>query len=251
MIKRRKSESEREIPISFVTGKDKATGKDKDKDKDKFKDKDGNTRAQGGGVSAVSDADKARLLDEQEAGPASEEETAGAEILEGAGVTTTELERAGEKGKEKNLAQDYLEHLQRLQAEFANYRKRALKELRESCDSGKAEVICKLLPVLDDFERALESLRSHGGNQEALQGVQLIYEKLRSILQAEGLEHLQCRGQQFDPNLHEAIVVTRVKEGGDGKILRDFEKGYTFKGKLIRPSKVEVAQADDEGADRG
>lgn len=122
--------------------------------------------------------------------------------------------------------------------------------MRESCDSGKAELACKLLPVLDDFERALESLEPDAGSREVLKGVRLIYEKLRSILQSEGLEHLQCMGQQFDPNVHEAVVVTRVNDGEDGRVLRDFEKGYAFKGKLIRPSKVEVAKVEEEDAGR-
>jgi molecular chaperone GrpE len=234
MIRRKNPESGREIPISFVSRKD------------------AEKQAQAEEQLAVSEADRARLLDEQEAGPASGIEPApGAELLEGTGVTAAELEEARPKGKERDLAQEYLEHLQRLQAEFANYRKRALKEMRESCDSGKAELACKLLPVLDDFERALESLEPDAGSREVLKGVRLIYEKLRSILQSEGLEHLQCMGQQFDPNVHEAVVVTRVKEGDDGRILRDFEKGYVFKGKLIRPSKVEVAQVEDEDAGRG
>ncbi len=234
MIKRKKPESEREIPISFVSRADKQARTE---------------RQAAEGRSPASEANKARLLDEQEAGSVASIEAA-AELLEGTGVTETETGEARPVGKERAQAQEYLDHLQRLQAEFANYRKRTLKELRESCDSGKAELACKLLPVLDDFERALESIRPDTGNQEALKGVRLIYEKLRSVLQAEGLEHLTCAGQQFDPNVHEAVVVTRVDDGKDGRILRDFEKGYAFKGKLIRPSKVEVAQVEEDDAGR-
>ena len=235
-MKRKKPESGREIPISFAprAGRDKqAEGK------------------AAGDTSAASEADKARLLDEQEVGAAAGIELPQeAELLEGTGVTEAEVEEVRPEGRERGLADEYLEHLQRLQAEFANYRKRALKEMRESCDSGKAELVCKLLPVVDDFERALESLTPDKCNQETLKGVRLIYEKLRSVLQAEGLEHLECAGRQFDPNVHEAVVVTRVKEGQDGRVLRDFEKGYAFKGKLIRPSKVEVAQVEENDAGR-
>ena len=235
MIKRKKPESEREIPISFVSRADRQARTERQAAEDR---------------SPASEADKARFLDEQEAGSVAGIEPAAAELLEGTGVTEAETGEARPGGKERAQAQEYLDHLQRLQAEFANYRKRTLKELRESCDSGKAELACKLLPVLDDFERALESIKPAAGNQEALKGVRLIYEKMRSVLQAEGLEHLQCAGQQFDPNVHEAVVVTRVDEGKDGKILRDFEKGYAFKGKLIRPSKVEVAQVEEDDAGR-
>ena len=151
--------------------------------------------------------------------------------------------------EEENLAQEYLDHLQRLQAEFANYRKRAQKELIEAYDHAKAELICKLLPVIDDLERAVESLDSSCNSEEALKGVKLIYAKLKFALQAEGLEAIQCRGKRFDPNLHEAVVVTKVKEGADNEIIKDFQKGYTFKGKLVRPSKVEVAQIESDQGD--
>ena len=238
MMKRKKPESGREIHISFPS----RAGKDKQSEAEERASED---------APSTSEADKARLLDEQEAGSAAD---AGAppeaELLEGTGVTQVEVEEVRPEGRERGLANEYLEHLQRLQAEFANYRKRTSKEMRESCDSGKAELVCKLLPVVDDFERALESLTPDACNQESLKGVRLIYEKLRSVLQAEGLEHLECAGQQFDPNVHEAVVVTRVKEGQDGRVLRDFEKGYAFKGKLIRPSKVEVAQVEEDDAGR-
>jgi len=151
--------------------------------------------------------------------------------------------------EEENLAQEYLDHLQRLQAEFANYRKRAQKELIEAYDHAKAELICKLLPVIDDLERAVESLDSSCNSEEALKGVKLIYAKLKFALQAEGLEAIQCRGKRFDPNLHEAVVVTQVNEGADNEIIKDFQKGYTFKGKLVRPSKVEVAQIESDQGD--
>jgi len=241
MMKRKKPESGREIPISFLS----RAGANKEARPERRGAED---------LAPASEADKLRLLDEQEAGSATGVEHAGNELLEGTGVTEAETApeetKAKPAGKERGLAEEYLEHLQRLQAEFANYRKRALKEMRESCDSGKAELVCKLLPVLDDFERALESLKPGAGNQEALKGVRLIYEKLRSVLQAEGLEHLECEGRQFDPNVHEAVVVTRVEEGEDGRILKDFQKGYSFKGKLIRPSKVEVAKVKEEDAGR-
>jgi molecular chaperone GrpE len=195
------------------------------------------------------DAERTRLLEEQESGSAqSQAYPDEAEMLEGTeaalDVDALDLSETAGAGRERGLAEEYLEHLQRLQAEFANYRKRALKEIRESCDAGKAELTCKMLPVLDDFERALANLKPDCSGDEALKGVTLIYEKLRSILEAEGLESLRCEGEIFDPHVHEAVVVTRVEDGKEGEILQDFQKGYVFKGKLIRPSKVQVAQVE-------
>jgi molecular chaperone GrpE len=151
--------------------------------------------------------------------------------------------------EERNLAQEYLDHLQRLQAEFANYRKRAQREIFEAYDYAKAELICKLLPVMDDLERAIENLDSNCNNEETLKGVRLIYGKLKSALEAEGLEAIECKGKRFDPNFHEAVVVTKVREGADSEIIKDFQKGYTFKGRLVRPSKVEVKQIQSDQGD--
>ncbi|MFH0777749.1 MAG: nucleotide exchange factor GrpE [Candidatus Eisenbacteria bacterium] len=154
-----------------------------------------------------------------------------------------------DRAEEKNLVQEYLDHLQRVQAEFANYRKRVQRELSESYDYGKTELICRLLPVVDDLERALENLGPGCDDDEALKGVKLIYDKLRSTLQGEGLEQIECKGEMFDPNLHEAVMVTRSDEGCDGEIVRDLSKGYRFKGKVIRPSRVEVRQIRADSGD--
>ncbi len=149
----------------------------------------------------------------------------------------------------KDEAREYLERLQRVQAEFANYKKRVQREMLESYDYAKGELICRLLPVMDDLERAIESLAPGCENDEAAKGVKLIYEKLKNTLQAEGVEPIECKGRAFDPNLHEAVMVTKVEEGEDSTVVKDFQKGYTYKGKLIRPSKVEVTQVQTDSGD--
>lgn len=212
-------------------------------------------RAGDGSSPSVGEEQKTRPADEERAvRDKSQREQVPLEEKVGdiASADTSEVEVGKEIEKqieeEKNLAQEYLDHLQRLQAEFANYRKRAQKELVEAYDYAKGELACKLLPVIDDLERAIESLDSNCSSEETLKGVKLIYGKLKSTLQAEGLEAIQCKGTRFDPNLHEAVVVTKVREGADNEIIKDFQKGYTFKGRLVRPSKVEVAQIEsDEG----
>ncbi|KPJ61035.1 MAG: hypothetical protein AMJ46_03405 [Latescibacteria bacterium DG_63] len=151
--------------------------------------------------------------------------------------------------EERDVEQEYLEQLQRVQAEFANYRKRVQRQMVEAYDHAKSELICRLLPVMDDMERAIESLRPNCQNDDAAKGVKLIYEKLSSILQAEGVEPIECKGMAFDPNFHEAVMVARVEEGEDSTVVKDFQKGYTYKGKLIRPSKVEVTQLQTDSGD--
>jgi molecular chaperone GrpE len=149
----------------------------------------------------------------------------------------------------KGEAREYLEQLQRVQAEFANYKKRVQREMLESYDYAKGELICRLLPVMDDLERAIESLAPNCENDDAAKGVKLIYEKLKSTLQTEGVAPIECKGELFDPNFHEAVMVTKVEEGEDSRVVKDFQKGYTYKGKLIRPSKVEVTQLQTDSGD--
>jgi molecular chaperone GrpE len=165
------------------------------------------------------------------------------------GQAVAEEEAEAEAENKKDLAAEYLEQLQRVQAEFANYRKRVQREMLEAYDYAKSELVCKLLPVLDDMERAIESLPPDCGNDEAAKGVKLIYDKLKSTLKAEGVEAIECKGKTFDPNFHEAVMVTRVDDGEDCTVVKDFQKGYTYKGKLIRPSKVEVTQLQNDSGE--
>ncbi len=131
-----------------------------------------------------------------------------------------------------------MERLQRLQAEFQNYRKRVEKENMELSSFIKSQLIYKLLPVIDDFSRMF----NHGDEEDLkiINGSEAIYRKLLSILQDEGLETIQTVGRTFDPYLHEAVLVESGAEGEDDQIIEEWEKGYMFKSKLLRPAKVKV-----------
>lgn len=135
---------------------------------------------------------------------------------------------------------EYVEQLQRLQAEFRNYKRRVEKEWAEVSSGAKSEFVIKLLPALDDFKRLL----NHHNDEEpcSVGGVRLIYQKLIKILTDEGLEHIDTVGGEFNPDMHEAIGVQETGEDQDGKIVEEWESGYTFSGKLIRPSKVRVGK---------
>ncbi len=141
-------------------------------------------------------------------------------------------------GREKET--EYVEQLQRLQAEFQNYKRRVEKEWADVSSGAKGDFIAKLLPALDDFKRLL----NHHRDQEPCPtgGVRLIYQKLIKILTDEGLEHIDAVGEEFNPDFHEAIGVEETGEEQDGKIVEEWEAGYTFSGKLIRPSRVRVGK---------
>jgi molecular chaperone GrpE len=138
-------------------------------------------------------------------------------------------------------AAEYLEHLQRLQAEFDNYRKRVLKEQTRAVEMAAEPMVRKLLEVLDEFDLALMAAEQKPDFDRFLHGVELVYAKLNDILRSEGLERIDANGKPFDPSLHEALMQTGEPEGEPyvGDVLRP---GYTLRGRVIRPAGVKVTR---------
>lgn len=135
---------------------------------------------------------------------------------------------------------NYVEQLQRLQAEFANYRKRIEKEKLELSTFYKSELVSALLPIIDDFERMLN--HTDDSNNELLTGVRLIFQKLLDILQSQGLKPIVAIGQKFDPTIHEALFVERTDNGDDETVIEEWQKGYFFNDRLLRPAQVKVSK---------
>src|SRR5207247_7142797 len=123
-----------------------------------------------------------------------------------------EREPAAESGSTDELAEareraaEYRDHLQRLQAEFANYRKRVLKEQTRSVELASEPLVRRLLEVLDEFDLALMAAERKPDFEKFLHGVELVYAKLKGILGAEGLKRIEAEGRPFDPTLHEALM---------------------------------------------
>lgn len=149
---------------------------------------------------------------------------------------------SGEELQDKltKLNDDYL----RLHAEFDNYRKRTLKEKTELLRSGSERVLIGILPVVDDFERALQNMtHTDDANNPIAEGVELIYNKFISFLKKNGVEAMQTNGQPFNAEIHEALtMVPATNENQKNTIVDTIEKGYTLDGKVIRFPKVVVAQ---------
>jgi len=142
-------------------------------------------------------------------------------------------------------AAEYREHVQRLQSEFSNYKKPVDKERGELFSTAKRELVLKLLPVLDDLERMLDHYQKQGEcNCDA---VELIYQNLANILAGEGLEKVHAVGEEFDPNFHEAVGVEEVNAEQEDLVLEEWQKGYRFGGKLLRPSRVKVGKLKKVG----
>jgi molecular chaperone GrpE len=136
-------------------------------------------------------------------------------------------------------ANQYREHLQRLQAEFDNYRKRVLREQTSAVELAAQPVIGRLLEVLDDFDLALMHAQDRPDFDRFLHGVELVYAKLVDTLRAEGLEKMDAQGKPFDPELHEALM--QSGEGDGDPVVADvLRPGYTLKGRVLRPAGVRV-----------
>ncbi len=152
-------------------------------------------------------------------------------------------EQTGQVAPERDMAAEYLEALQRERANFINYRRRVDQEKTESAQYAAANLIKKLLPVVDDFDRALaavpEADRKHN---KWLQGIELIARKLHAVLEGEGVEPIEALGQPFDPNLHEAVAFDDNGNGGPDTVSEVFAKGYKLKDRVIRPAMVKVSR---------
>lgn len=140
-------------------------------------------------------------------------------------------------------AQQYLDHLRRLQAEFDNYRKRVVREQTELAEMGAMPVARRLLEVLDDFELALISAEEQPDFDRFLKGIELVYAKLIDALKAEGLERMHPEGEPFDPELHEALLQTGEGEG-DPVVVDVLRPGYMLRGRVLRHAGVRVERGD-------
>ena len=146
-------------------------------------------------------------------------------------VTIAELKKEMDELRDKYV---------RLYADFDNFKKRTAKEKLETIQTASKEIIKELLPVVDDFERALQAL---GGDSEAKNGMQLIYNKLVANLAAKGLTPIETIGKEFNVDEHEAITEIPVSDPAQaGKVIDQVEKGYYLNGKLIRFAKVIVGK---------
>ncbi|HJT89361.1 MAG TPA: nucleotide exchange factor GrpE [Bryobacteraceae bacterium] len=156
-----------------------------------------------------------------------------AETLEGQ-LVALKAER-DQLAKEKTEVYD---RLLRARAEFDNARRRTERERSDFLQFASMDLVRELLPVLDDFERAL---KTPTGDSEYAKGVELIYQRFFETLKKMGLEPLETEGKQFDPNVHQAVERVPSADAPDQAILGEFQRGYNFKGKLLRPAMVRVA----------
>jgi molecular chaperone GrpE len=186
--------------------------------------------------------DKRRFREHPEGGePSSGQPRGDAGVDEGneAGTVTTP---ASELAEARARAAEYLDHLQRLQAEFENYRKRMTRSQERLVDAELQRFVAGLLEVLDEFDLALLAAERQPDFESFRKGVELVYAKLAETLRAEGLERIEAEGRPFDPAEHEALMQTGDGEG-DPHVAEVFRQGYRLRGSVIRPASVRVERA--------
>jgi len=147
-------------------------------------------------------------------------------------AVTAERDRLAE---EKN---DLTDRLLRRQAEFDNFRRRAEREKADVLEYANTETVRAILPILDDFERAL---KVECTGKEYARGMELIYQRLLDGLKKLGLEPISAKGLKFDPNVHHAVDMVETDEVEDHTVLDEYQQGYNFRGRPLRPAMVKVA----------
>ncbi len=146
--------------------------------------------------------------------------------------------------EQRQQAEEHLGHLQRLQAEFNNYRRRMAQEKLQAAGCGKEELLSSLLPVLNNLRLALQ--HAEQDPESVRQGVQMIWQQCEEFLRQQGVEAIPTVGHPFDPMMHEALsIAPATDEAPANTVVAEINAGYMLNGQLLRPAQVVVAQADE------
>ena len=159
----------------------------------------------------------------------------------------TEIESLrGELEQLRKDTEESRDHYLRVLADFDNFRKRQRDEVKRRISIAKEDIINKLLPVIDNFKRALDSAEAQHSYESLVEGVSLTLRQINDILEKEGVQAIDSVGQEFNPELHEAMMRTETDEYPENTIIEEFEKGFIIDDRVLRPSRVRVAVAPSE-----
>ena len=142
----------------------------------------------------------------------------------------------------KNIEDDYIDRIKRLQADYDNYRKRTIKEHLEHLKRANKDLVSKLLPIIDNFELALDAGLKLEKDDDFYRGIKMIHDKLIEVLEKENVKVIDPVDEEFDPKVCEAAVTEEVEEVDEGKILEVLRKGYMIDDFVIRPAVVKVCK---------
>lgn len=187
------------------------------------------------------------ILENEEINDTAEEET----VEEAEEAVAEEPETEKEKGsffkkKEKKDKKDekieeLTDRVRRQMAEFDNFRKRTEKEKTQMFETGAKSIVEKILPVVDNFERGLAAVTEEEKGTPFVEGMEKIYKQMMTVMEEAGVKPIEAVGQEFDPNLHNAVMHVEDEEFGENIIAEEFQKGYTYRDSVVRHSMVKVA----------
>ena len=145
------------------------------------------------------------------------------------------------KDKKDEKIEELTDRLTRQMAEFDNFRKRTEKEKSQMYEIGAKDIIEKMLPVVDNFERGLDAVKEEDKEDPFIQGMEMVYKQLMTVLGELGVKPIEAVGKEFDPNLHNAVMHVEDENFGENIIAEEFQKGYMYRDSVVRHSMVKVA----------
>jgi len=181
---------------------------------------------------------------QQESTPdsAASTESNAAEGLDGPGSDSAEeMADSSEADKWRLQAEEHQQRLLRVQADYDNFRRRTRQEKEELYKYAASDLLEKLLPVLDNFDRALATAQGGSDYDALLKGIDMIFRQFQQVLEQTGLTSMEAVGQPFNPEYHEAVMKVEDEEHEEGIVLEELQKGYMFKDKVLRPAMVKVS----------
>jgi len=149
--------------------------------------------------------------------------------------------KKNKKDKKDEKIEELTDRLTRQMAEFDNFRKRTEKEKSQMYEIGAKDIIEKILPVVDNFERGLDAVKEEDKEDPFIQGMEMVYKQLMTVLGELGVKPIEAVGKEFDPNLHNAVMHVEDENFGENIIAEEFQKGYVYRDSVVRHSMVKVA----------
>ena len=149
--------------------------------------------------------------------------------------------KKNKKDKKDEKIEELTDRITRQMAEFDNFRKRTEKEKSQMYEIGAKDIIEKILPVVDNFERGLDAVKEEDKEDSFIQGMEMVYKQLMTVLGELGVKPIEAVGKEFDPNLHNAVMHVEDENFGENIIAEEFQKGYMYRDSVVRHSMVKVA----------
>jgi len=195
-----------------------------------------------GGIEEVTIMEENKQTQEQEDNVVEEVEDVEQEIIEEADNKEDNNETDGEIEALQKEKDEVQQRLLRVQAEYDNFRKRTQKEKEAERKYRSQALVTELLPIVDNFERALQTEVSDAGAKQFVDGIEMVYRQLNDALDKEGVEVIATKGETFDPHLHQAVMQVEDDQYESNVVVEELQKGYKLKDRVIRPAMVKVNQ---------